>query len=154
MALLEYLYGSAWTVIDSLLIIWKSDLSDKIKWDFFQAVTVSVLLYGCTTWTLTKLIEEKLDGNYTRTLWVILNKSEKQYHMKQQLYSHLPPISKTIQVRQITWLWWWWHTCTHTTTHIYTRDVEKVLSLIHILDLLYTFHFCMSLTCTEIKSEI
>ena len=28
-------------------LLFKSDLTDKIKWDFFQAV--SVLLYGCTT---------------------------------------------------------------------------------------------------------
>ena len=27
--------------------------TDKIKRDFFQAVAVSTLLYGCTTWTLT-----------------------------------------------------------------------------------------------------
>ena len=32
-------------------VIWKSDLSDKIKREFFQAVTVSVLLHSCTTWT-------------------------------------------------------------------------------------------------------
>ena len=31
--------------------LYKSDCSDKKKWEFFQ--TVSVLLYGCTTWTLT-----------------------------------------------------------------------------------------------------
>ena len=35
---------------------------------FFQAAVVSILLYGCTTWTLTKLLEKKLDGNYTRML--------------------------------------------------------------------------------------
>ena len=34
-----------------LEIIWKSDLSDKIKRDFFQTVAVSVLLYSGTTWT-------------------------------------------------------------------------------------------------------
>ena len=57
--------AKAWAAIDRLSIIWKSDLSDKIKWDFFLAAVVSILLYGCTTWTLTKRIEEKLDGNYT-----------------------------------------------------------------------------------------
>ena len=31
------------------LTTWKSDLPDKIKQEFFQAVDVSVLLYGCTT---------------------------------------------------------------------------------------------------------
>ena len=39
------------TAIDRLSIIWKSDLTDKMKRSFFQAVVVSILLYGCTTWT-------------------------------------------------------------------------------------------------------
>ena len=46
--------------------------------------------HGCTPWTLTKRLEKKLDGNYTRMLRVILN----------QLYGHLPPITKNIQVRR------------------------------------------------------
>ena len=50
--------GKAWTAIDRLSIIWKSDLSDKIKRELFQAVAVSLLLYGCTTWTLTKRLEK------------------------------------------------------------------------------------------------
>ena len=33
----------------------------------------SILLHGCTTWALTKRIEKKLDSNYTRMPWVILN---------------------------------------------------------------------------------
>ena len=49
----------AWTAIDRLLIIWKSDLTDKMKHSFFQASVVSILLYGCTTWTLTKRAEEE-----------------------------------------------------------------------------------------------
>ena len=57
----------AWTAIDRLLIIWKSNLTDKMKRSFFQAAVVSVLLYGCTTWMLTKW-KKKLDGNYTRML--------------------------------------------------------------------------------------
>ena len=39
----------AWTAIDRLSIIWKSDLTDKMKPSFFQAAVVSILLYGCTT---------------------------------------------------------------------------------------------------------
>ena len=65
----------AWTAIDKLSIIWKSDLADKMKGSFFQAAVVSILLYGCTTWTLTKRLEKKLNGNYTRMLRAILNKS-------------------------------------------------------------------------------
>ena len=90
----------AWTAINKLLVIWKSDLTDKRKHSFFQAVVVSVLLYGCTTWTLTKRLEKKLDGNYTRILRAILNKSWRQYPTKHQLNGHQPPIMKTIQVRR------------------------------------------------------
>ena len=41
--------GKAWTTIDRLSAIWKTDLADKIKRSIFQAVAVSILLYGCTT---------------------------------------------------------------------------------------------------------
>ena len=89
----------AWTAINRLSVIWKSGLTDKIKCSFFQAAFVLILLYGCTTWTLTKFMEKTLDSNYTRILWAILNKTWRQQPTKQQLYSHLPPIMKTIQVR-------------------------------------------------------
>ena len=59
-----------------------------------------ILLYGCTTWTLTKWLEKKLDSNYTRMLRAILNKSWRQHPTKQQLYGHLPPITKIIKIRQ------------------------------------------------------
>ena len=90
----------AWTAINRLSIIWKSDLTDKMKRSFFQAAVTSILLYGCTTWTLTKRLEKKLDGNYTRMLCAILNKSWRQHPTRHQLYGHLPPITKTIQVRR------------------------------------------------------
>ena len=61
---------------------------------------LSILLYGCTTWTLTKRLKKKLDGNYTRMLRAILNKSWRQHPTRHQLYSHLPPVTKTIQVRR------------------------------------------------------
>ena len=65
-----------------------------MKHSFFQAAIMSILLYGCTTWRLTKRMEKRLDGNYTRMLWAILNRS-----WRQQLYGHLPPSTKTIQIR-------------------------------------------------------
>ena len=60
--------ANAWTAIDRLSVIWKSDLTDKIKRSFFQAAFVSILLYGYTTWTLTKRMEKKIDSNYTKML--------------------------------------------------------------------------------------
>ena len=90
----------AWTAIESLSIIWKSNLTDKMKRSFFQTAVVSILLYGCTTWPLTKRLEKKLDSNYTRMLRAILNKSWWQHPTRHQLYGHLPPITKTIQARR------------------------------------------------------
>ena len=41
--------GKAWSAIDRLTTICKSDLSDEIKCEFYLDVPVSVLLYGYTT---------------------------------------------------------------------------------------------------------
>ena len=76
-----------------------------MKCSFFQAAVVLILLYGGTTWMLTKRLEKKLDGNYTRMLRAILNKSWRQHPTRHQLYGHLPPITKTIQVRRTRHCW-------------------------------------------------
>ena len=64
---IDKLLTKAWTAIDRLSVIWKSDPTDKMKYIFFQAAVVSLLLYECTTWTLTKRMEKKLGG----IIWVI-----------------------------------------------------------------------------------
>ena len=46
------------------------------------------------------LNRKKLDSNYTRILRAIFNKSWRQHPTKHQLYGHLPPITKIIQVRR------------------------------------------------------
>ena len=71
---------------------------------------MSILLYGCTTKTLTKCMEKKkLDSNCTRMLLAILNKSWR-HPTKQQLYGHLLPITKTILVRRIRHVVHCWRT--------------------------------------------
>ena len=65
-----------------------------MKLSFFQAVVVSILLYGCTTWTLTKHIEKKLDGNYTINNILLEAASHKAAVWPP------PPITKTIKIRR------------------------------------------------------
>ena len=113
----------AWTAIDKLSIIWKSHRTDKMKRSFSQAAVVLILLYGCTTWTLTKRLEKRLDGNYTRMLRAILNKSWRQHSTKHQLYGHLPPITKTIQVRRTR------HTLVYIYIYIYIRKKMYICRL-------------------------
>ena len=86
--------AKAWTALGRLSVILKSDLTDKMKRSVFQSALVLILLYGCTTWTLTKRMKKKLDGNYTRMLRANLNTSWRQHPTKQQLYGHLPPSRK------------------------------------------------------------
>ena len=91
--------------MDSLRL---SDLTDKMKHSFFQAAVVLILLYGCTTWTLTKRMEKKLDGNNTRMLRALLNKSWRQQPTKQQLNGYIPPITKTIKIRRTRYMGHCW----------------------------------------------
>ena len=69
-----FVIGGRWPYSWCLVGCCRQDLF-KMKRSFFQAAVASILLYGCTTWTLTKRLEKKLDGNYTRMLRAILNKS-------------------------------------------------------------------------------
>ena len=83
--------AKAWIAIDRLSIISKSDVFDKIKRDFFQAVAVSILLYECTTWTLAKRIGKMLNRYYTK-IHAFLNKYCKQYPTKSSyMATCLPP---------------------------------------------------------------
>ena len=73
--------AKAWTAINRLSVIWKSDLTDKMKHSFFQTVVVSILLYGCTTWTLTKCIEKRLTASTQeccKQYWMRLGSSTPQ----------------------------------------------------------------------------
>ena len=65
---------------------WPHDMMMMI----FQTVDESVLLYWSTNWTLSKCMERKLAGNFTRMLRSGLNKFWKQNPIKPLLYSHLP----------------------------------------------------------------
>ena len=70
--------------------IWKSNLANNLKRNIFRATVESVLVYGATTWTLTKSFERSLDGNYTRMLRVALNKSWIDHPTIKDLYGNTP----------------------------------------------------------------
>ena len=82
-----------------LLSPWKSNISERIKREFFQPVAVTVLLYSGTTGTLIKRLKnEKIDGNNSRNLHADLNLSWKPHLKEEQQYNNSPPISQTILV--------------------------------------------------------
>ena len=77
-------------------IIEKSDLSDKIIFHSCHSVSATALMHHKM---ISKRMYKKLEWNYIRIQRTVLNKSWKQHATQQQLYSHLLPISKTIQLR-------------------------------------------------------
>ena len=76
----------AWTAIDRLSIIWKSDLTNKSR--------IDTIWMHYLAWTLTKWL--KLGGNYNvaSNIELVLAATP-----------HLPPIMKTKQVRQTRHCW-------------------------------------------------
>ena len=82
-----------------LSIIRKSYLSDKKQTGFLPScdcVSITVWMHHMDTH---KMHKEKAWWELHKMQRAILKKSWKQQSTKQQLYGHLPPISKTIQVR-------------------------------------------------------
>ena len=101
-------FGTSFATLQSIAkstIIMNLEKQFRVVLNFWSVVyiyiyiCVCVCVCGYTMWTLTKRIEKKLDGNCTKMLQAILNKSWKQYPTKRQLNGHLPLVSKAIQIR-------------------------------------------------------
>ena len=74
--------AKAWAALNKMDVVWKSDLTNDLKRSFFRATVESIMMYGATTWTLTKSLESKLDGTYTRMLRAVLYISWRQHPTK------------------------------------------------------------------------
>ena len=90
----------AWSALDRLRTIWKSALPEQIKKGFFRTAAESVLLYGSPTWTLTKRLENKLNGTHTRMLRAILNIEWSTHLSKERLYGNLIQIASVINEKR------------------------------------------------------
>ena len=91
----------AWSSCHKLKKIWNSSLSRNIKVRLFVATVESVLLYGCGAWTLTKSLEKRINGCYTRMLRMCLGISWKQKLTNVQLYRELPKVTNKIAERRM-----------------------------------------------------
>ena len=84
--------------------IWKSNLQKRLKIQFFRATVESVLLYGAESWTLTKKMRDRLDGNYTKMLRVVLNVSRKEHKTNKELYGNLRKVTETLRARRLKFI--------------------------------------------------
>ena len=93
--------GMTWSACNDLNKIWKSHLNKNIKLHIFKTIIEPILLYGSKTWTLSKKMEDRLDGTYTRLLMRVQNISWKSHPTKKQIYGDLPSISSILKARRV-----------------------------------------------------
>ena len=97
--------AKAWTAIDRQSVMWKSDLTDKRKRSFFQAAVMSILLYGCTRWTLTKRMQkntwQQLHKNAATNIKLLLEPSpDKASALRPPTTHHEKSQNQTNQTRR------------------------------------------------------
>ena len=90
----------AWSACHKLGKVWKSTLKRNIKIRLFIATVESVLLYGSSTWTLTKTMEKSLDGTYTRMLRMALNVHWQEHKTNEEVYGKLPKVTSKVAERR------------------------------------------------------
>ena len=85
--------------------IWQSDMRRDLKINLFQATVESILLYGSETWTITASLKKKIDGCYTRMLWMVLDSKWKDRKRNRvtnaDTYGSLQRVSTRIQQRRM-----------------------------------------------------
>ena len=91
----------ALTACNALHKIWTSNLSKDFKLKIFKAAIEPILLYGSETWTLSKRLEKRLDGTYTRLLMRVQHLSWKNHPTKQLIYGKIPPVSTIVKSRRV-----------------------------------------------------
>ena len=91
----------AWAACNKLRTIWKSNLKKEMKRRLFVATVESVLLYGADTWTITKTMEKRLDGCYTRRLRMACNVTWRDKMTNEELYQGMPKISTKVAMRRM-----------------------------------------------------
>ena len=89
--------AKSWAALNNMNAIRKYRLPDRIKRNFFRTTVESVLVYGSVSWTLTKALEKRISGNYTRMLRAIRNRSWKDHPSNKEIYSNIPDICTSIR---------------------------------------------------------
>ena len=93
--------AQAWVACNKLEKIWKSKLDRTIKIKFFRACVESILMYGSETWTVTKALEERINGCYTQLLRRVLDISWRDHQTNKKVYGDIPPLSVSLRKRRL-----------------------------------------------------
>ena len=96
--------AKAWTALNGMEKIWKSDISRALKERFFTATVESVLLYGSKAWSMTSAMEKSLNCCYTRMLRAAFNISWRDHLTNEELYLSIPQVTEKVRSRRLSLL--------------------------------------------------
>ena len=111
--------GIEWSACNDMHKIWSSQLPNNLKVKIFRATIEPILLYGSETWTLSRKLEKRLDGTYTRLLRRAQNLSWKSHPSISQIYDKLPRVSSLVKYRRVQFA-----------GHCFRADAEVISSLL------------------------
>ena len=100
--------GLAWKSLSKMSKIWKSKIKRDLKLRFFRSTVESVLLYGAESWTLTREMECRLDGTYTKMLRAVLGITWEMKVTNDELYGSLNKLSDVLRVRRLRFIGHMW----------------------------------------------
>ena len=87
-----------------MMKVWKSNLQNLLKVDFFQASVESVLLHDAKCRTMTGKMRNTLDSTCTRMLRAVCGLSWKAHKTNRELYGNLPKIKDTLKIRRLQFI--------------------------------------------------
>ena len=91
----------AWSACNDMHKILSSRLTNDFKIKICRATVEPILLYGSETWTLSRKLERRLAGTYTRLLMRAQNLSWKCHPTIAQIYGKLPHVSTLVKSRRV-----------------------------------------------------
>lgn len=89
--------GKAWGALNAFSKVWLSSITKATKMCLFKVTVESILLYRSDSWPLTKSLEKKLNGTFTRMPRKVQNISRKDKVTNNFLYGSNPHLTEIIR---------------------------------------------------------
>ena len=90
--------------------LWKSNINFPVKIKLYKSLVVSILLYGCETWTLLAETEKKIQAFETKSLRKLLRISYREHKTNtfvrnrvENLVGPQEPLLATVKRRKLAW---------------------------------------------------
>ena len=103
--------------LSRLTVIWKSNISVGVKVKLYKSLVLSVVLYGCESWTLTADMERRLQAFeykcYRQILWISYREHKTNLYVRNkiEIYAGVQePLLSIVKRRKLAWFG---HVCRH-----------------------------------------